>query len=67
MQQPQNTPIPIVCLDPIVHTPTHPFCADLTCPDKQDPELQAELWRRINAGEITPGQALTIYWGLQDE
>jgi hypothetical protein len=61
---PPQYPIPIVCLDPIVHTIARPFCSDLTCDCHNDLELTTDLWRRLNDGTLTPAQALEVYWGL---
>jgi hypothetical protein len=58
-----TTPIPIVCLDPIIHTNDKPFCSSPNCPCHDDAEETAKLLARVVAGEITGGQALNIYWG----
>lgn len=50
-------PIVIPMEDPLTHTQEYPFCRDATCPDKNDPELLAEVTQFVQDGLLTPGEA----------
>jgi hypothetical protein len=39
------------------------FCADPTCPDKEDQELIGSLNQAVQNGEVTPEEADLIYNG----
>lgn len=73
MQQPQNTtwyvmgPIPILYenCDELEHVPPFYFCRFPDCECHNDPELQAALRAAIDAGTLTPAQALNVYWNQE--
>ena len=50
-------PIVIPMEDPLIHTDDSPFCADCTCPDKEDPELLAAVSQLVEDGLLTPDEA----------
>ncbi len=54
-----HTPHPIVIPmeDPLLHMNEYPFCSDPTCPDKEDPELLAEVAQLVQDGLLTPDEA----------
>lgn len=60
---PIQHPIPIPMEDPIIHTVEHPFCSDPTCPDKDDPELLAQVAQLVEDGLLTPEEATNYVLG----
>jgi hypothetical protein len=56
-------PIPIPMENPIIHTDDHPFCDDVTCPDKDDPQLLAQVAQYIEDGLLTPDEAANYVMG----
>jgi hypothetical protein len=58
-------PIPIPMEDDLVHTDDFPFCADPTCPDKEDDDLIAEVAQQIEDGLLTPVEATRYVQGRQ--
>ncbi len=60
---PIEHPIPIPMEDPIIHTLEYPFCDDPTCPDKEDPELRAQVAQLIKDGLFTPEEATNYVLG----
>jgi hypothetical protein len=62
-------PIPIPMEDDLVHTADNPVCADPTCPDKDDEELQTEyagqLTPYVQDGLLTPDEATRLVQGRQ--
>ncbi len=55
-------PIPYENCDELIHLPPFYFCSAPDCPCHNDPELTAELQRRVQSGEIDGAQALNLYW-----
>ena len=51
----------------ITHRPPYYFCNDASCPCHNDPQLNRFLERGIMSGEVTPRQAISIYWNQQEE
>jgi len=49
--------------DPIIHTDDHPFCDDPACPDKEDPELLAQVTQLVQNGLFTPDEATNYVLG----
>jgi hypothetical protein len=50
--------------DEELHTPTHPFCPDVDCPCKDDPELVREyVMQPLASHQLNGNQAMAIYWG----
>ena len=49
--------------DPLVHTDEHPFCSDPTCPDKEEPQLLAEVAQLVQDGLLTPEEATNYVMG----
>ena len=62
MKQSQFTPYVVIMEDPIIHTDEQPFCSDPHCPCHDDAEETEKLLSRVEASELTGGQALNIYW-----
>ncbi len=62
-RQQDQTPIVIPVEDPILHTQSHPFCGDPTCPCKEDPELLAEVALAVENGLLTAGEATNLVKG----
>ncbi len=62
-RQQDQTPIVIPVEDPILHTQSHPFCGDPTCPCKEDPELLAEVALAVENGLLTVGEATNLVKG----
>ena len=60
---PIQHPIPVPMEDPIIHTLEHPFCGDPTCPDKEDPQLLAQVAQLVEDGLFTPGEATNYVLG----
>jgi hypothetical protein len=58
-------PIPIPMEDDLVHTDDAPFCADPTCPDKEDPDLLAAVAQQVEDGLLTPDEATRFVQGRQ--
>lgn len=56
-------PIRFSMEDPLIHTADHPFCADPTCPDKEDSELLAEVVQLVEDGLLTPDEATNYVMG----
>lgn len=56
-------PIVIPMEDPLIHAAENPFCDDPTCPDKEDPELQAEVAQLVEDGLLTPDEATNYVMG----
>jgi hypothetical protein len=56
-------PIRIPMEDPLIHTADHPFCEDPTCPDKEDPELLADVAQLVEDGLLTPKEATNYVLG----
>ena len=65
MQGQSQDPIVIQMGDDLVHTKTNPFCSDPTRPDKNDPELLAEVARQVEDGLLTPDEATRTVLGRQ--
>ena len=61
--QDHSDPIVIRMEDPIIHTDNHPFCDDPTCPDKEDPELLAQVAQLVQDGLFTPDEATNYLLG----
>lgn len=52
----------------IIHRPPFYFCSDTSCYlCHKDPDLIGALQALIDIGEVTPEQALVIYWNLPQE
>jgi len=49
--------------DEIIHTVEHPFCSDPTCPDKEDPELLAQVAQLVEDGLLTEEEATNYVLG----
>jgi hypothetical protein len=59
-------PITILCDDEIVHTDTHPFCSDGTCPCHQDQDCVNQfLLQPWVGGFLTLEEALRVFAGWQ--
>ncbi|MGH2496868.1 MAG: hypothetical protein ACRDIV_19365 [Ktedonobacteraceae bacterium] len=58
-------PIRIPMEDDLVHTGDSPFCADPTCPDKEDPDLLAAVAQQVEDGLLTPDEATRFVQGRQ--
>jgi hypothetical protein len=58
-------PVHIVLMeDEELHTPDHPFCPDVDCPCKDDPELVREyVMEPLARHQLNGNQAMAIYWG----
>lgn len=65
MQDRFQNPIIIPMEDDPIHTHTNPFCSDPTCPDKDDPELLAEVAQQVEDGLLTPDEATRVVQGRQ--
>jgi hypothetical protein len=61
----QKTDHPIVILmeDDILHTQSHPFCSDPTCPCHEDAELLSDVARAVEQGLLTPAEATRFVEG----
>jgi hypothetical protein len=59
----EQTPIVIPMEDAILHTQSHPFCSDPTCPCKEDPELLAEVALAVENGLLTAEEASNLVKG----
>ncbi len=59
----QSEPIVIPMEDPILHTQSHPFCSDPTCPCKEDPELLSDVAHAVEQGLLTPDEATRFVEG----
>ena len=55
-----QTPIVIPMEDVILHTQSHPFCSDPTCPCKEDPELLSDVAQAVGQGLLTPEEATQV-------
>ncbi len=62
-RQQEQTPIVIPMEDDILHTQSHPFCSDPTCPCREDPELLAEVAHAVEQGLLTPAEATRFVEG----
>jgi hypothetical protein len=58
-----QTPIVIPMEDDILHTQSHPFCSDPTCPCKEDPELLSDVAQVVEQGLLTPEEATQVIAG----
>jgi hypothetical protein len=56
MQKP-DYPIVIPMEDDILHTQSHPFCSDPTCPYHEDAELLSDVAQAVEQGLLTPAEA----------
>ncbi len=61
--QQEQTPLVITMEDDILHTQSHPFCSDPTCPCKEDPELLAEVALAAENGLLTAEEATNLVKG----
>ncbi len=62
-RQQEQTPIVIPMEDPILHTKSHPFCNDPTCPCHEDSELLSEVAQAVEQGFLTPDEAMRVVTG----
>ncbi len=62
-RQQVQTPIVIPMEDDILHTQSHPFCSDPTCPCKEDPELLSEVALAVENGLLTAEEATNLVKG----
>ncbi len=62
MQKPDH-PIVIPMEDGILHTQSHPFCSDSTCPCHEDPELLSDVAQAVEQGLLTPAEATCLVEG----
>jgi len=62
-RQQERTPIVIPMEDDILHTQSHPFCSDPTCPCKEDPELLAGVALAVENGLLTAEEATNLVEG----
>ncbi len=61
-------PIVIACLDPIIHTPAHPFCSDPLCPCHDDREAVCRaIIEPLDGGLITWDEGSAIFFDRQVE
>ncbi len=59
----QSEPIVILMEDDILHTQSHPFCSDPTCPCHEDQELLSDVAHAVEQGLLTPGEATRFVEG----
>jgi hypothetical protein len=50
-------------VDVPIHTAEHPFCDDMTCPCKEDPDAIQALGEAVQDGRASPADADRIYRG----
>jgi len=62
-RQHEQTPIVIPMEDDILHTQSHPFCSDPSCPCHEDPELLANVAQAVEQGLLTPAEATRLVEG----
>jgi len=62
-RQQEQTPIVLPMEDDILHTQSHPFCSDLTCPCHEDAELLSDLAQAVDQGLLTPAEATRFVEG----
>jgi hypothetical protein len=62
MQKPDH-PIIIPMEDDILHTQSHPFCSDPTCPCHEDSELLSDVAYAVEQGLLTPAEAARFVEG----
>jgi hypothetical protein len=55
--------IPVIPVDHIVHTPSHPFCWDETCPCHEDQDAIAQVAQHVTDGLMTPSEATDFVGG----
>ncbi len=58
-----HAPIVIPMEDPLIHTDTHPFCPDPSCPCHVDQELLSQVDEAVKAGLLTPDEATLMIQG----
>jgi hypothetical protein len=58
--------IPVEDESEMTHQPPYYFCSKPDCPCHQDPELTSILHAMLDADEVTPEQALGIFWNQQE-
>jgi hypothetical protein len=61
--QQERTPIVIPVEDDILHTQSHPFCGDSTCPCHEDQELLSDVAQAVEQGLLTPYEATRFVEG----
>ncbi len=61
--QQERTPIVIPMEDDILHTQSHPFCSDPTCPCHEDQELLSDVAHAVEQGLLTPAEATRFVGG----
>lgn len=60
----EYTVIPVIPMeDPLVHSETHPFCADPTCPCHDDHSNITRVYDQYQEGLITEREATNIVNG----
>ncbi len=62
-RQQVQTPIVIPMEDPILHTQSHPFCGDPTCPCHEDSELLSDVAQAVEQGLLTAAEATRFVEG----
>lgn len=61
---PGPIPVPYENGDELEHQPPFYFCNKPDCPCHTDPELLAELQKRVDEGAIMAKRALEIFWNM---
>ncbi len=61
--QQEQTPIVIPMEDDILHTQSHPFCSDPSCPCHDDQELLSDVAHAVEQGLLTPAEATRFVEG----
>ncbi|MDQ2905837.1 MAG: hypothetical protein M3Y81_20130 [Chloroflexota bacterium] len=60
----EYTVIPVIPLeDPLVHTPTHPFCDDPRCPCHEEQAFILPVYDQYQEGLLTKQEATNIVNG----